>query len=65
MRDRIIQAVMQSIITKADTEMDESILYVNLESLSTIAEYAADDILDVVDDYAQRQWDREYRAAHI
>jgi len=64
MRDRIINAVMQSIITKAESEIDESILYVNLESLSTIAEYAADGILDIVDEYAQRQWNVEDQLAH-
>jgi len=65
MRDRIINAVMQSIITKAESEIDESILYVNLESLSTIAEYAADEILNVVDEYAQHQWDGERNLAPI
>ena len=65
MRDRIITAVMQSIMQKADNEIDESILYVNLASLSTIAECAADEILDVVDEYAQSQWDGEYNLAHI
>ncbi len=62
MRDRIINAVMQSIITKADGGMDESVLSVNLESLSTIAECAADEILDVVDEYAER-WSAEFQPA--
>ena len=58
---------MQSIMTNADSHLDDpnATLAISIESLSTIAEYAADEILDAIDARAQQQWDGEYTVAHL
>ncbi len=51
----------------ADDHIDDqdAILAISLESLSTIAEHATDEILDVMEAQAQKAWDGEYTLAHL
>ena len=65
MRDTITNIIMRSIMQKADSENDGTILSINLESLSSIAEYATDEIVEFMDMKAQEQWDGEYTLAHV
>ena len=67
MKNHIMDIVMTSIMQKADSHLDDpnATLAISIESLSTIAEYAADGIMDVMEMYAQKQWDAEYEVAHM
>ena len=67
MKNNIMEIVMTQIMQKADSNLDDpnSVLAISLESLSTIAEYAAEEIMDVMEMYAQKQWDAEYELAHL
>ena len=65
MRDTITNIIMRSIMQKADSENDGTILSINLESLSSIAEYATDEIVEFMDMKAQEQWDGEYALASL
>jgi len=56
---------MQSIMQHAENGVDERMLSLHLESLSTVAEFAADDILGLMDAKAEEQWDGEYALAHL
>ena len=54
---------MQSIFKFADEQGDNQ-LFMNYETVSDIAGYAADEIVELMETEAQKQWNAEFQLAH-
>lgn len=66
MRDSIISSIMSSIVRQGcDPEQEPEMITVSWPSVSTIAEQAADEILRMLADLQERQWEAEYDTAHL
>ena len=63
MRDHIANIIMQSIADAGTSKGDALMLY--WESIGRLADYATDEILDVVDEYAQSQWDEDRKLSQV